>query len=182
MIAQVTRDIIIAVSFSPTVQQQTQQQVYKQLASASYNINSGYRISWECTKLLRPALTSPPTPVPLGRTCGTQRLSTTSIPCPVRGWGHAPGGGVLCQRVHRRRRHDGLDVYTVIAPRVTVGTVQRRRGLIFIYFRIKSLSQGIPNMHHVLDNSLRLPVFGSTETSSPFNAHDAFQDMHATYI
>ncbi|KAJ7304614.1 hypothetical protein DFH08DRAFT_903084 [Mycena albidolilacea] len=37
---------------SPTVQQQTQQQAYKQLASAFYTINSKYRISWECAELL----------------------------------------------------------------------------------------------------------------------------------
>ncbi|KAJ7319443.1 hypothetical protein DFH08DRAFT_942345 [Mycena albidolilacea] len=37
---------------SPTVQQQTQQQAYKQLASAFYPINSKYRISWECAELL----------------------------------------------------------------------------------------------------------------------------------
>ncbi|KAF7364134.1 hypothetical protein MSAN_01072600 [Mycena sanguinolenta] len=32
--------------------QQTQQQAYKQLASAFYTINSKYRISWECAELL----------------------------------------------------------------------------------------------------------------------------------
>ncbi|KAJ6462471.1 hypothetical protein C8R45DRAFT_1080599 [Mycena sanguinolenta] len=36
---------------SPTIQQ-TQQQAYKQLASAFYTINSKYRISWECAELL----------------------------------------------------------------------------------------------------------------------------------
>ncbi|KAJ6539847.1 hypothetical protein DFH09DRAFT_929926 [Mycena vulgaris] len=37
---------------SPIVQQPTQQQAYKQLASAFYTINSKYRISWECAELL----------------------------------------------------------------------------------------------------------------------------------
>ncbi|KAJ7138187.1 hypothetical protein C8R44DRAFT_766994 [Mycena epipterygia] len=41
---------------SPAIQQQTQaqtqQQAYKQLASAFYTINSKYRISWECAELL----------------------------------------------------------------------------------------------------------------------------------